>query len=1240
MNAPRGTPADWRTLALVTDGRSLIEASAGTGKTWTIAVLYLRLLLERGLSPRQVVVTTFTIPAAQELRERLRGKLEWALAHAGTQPADDAVLDADETWLRARWEDDPAARAQDVARLHLALAEMDIAPINTLHALCRRVLTDHPFACGVSFALGELVPGDALLKEVAEDLWRRLQQGDGSDPLAALQACGEPDLTLPSLITHLQTCLAPGVEVVSERMPDLAAALPAQWAPRLRELAVRDGCLASKAKLRRAWPQLADYIDTRTVMPTPDSINALEAAGKFTGINKGAQSDPGVQQAAAFSATVAPLLRTLCEQSRCRFWEEATAFARAQIHARLESRHQLTFDALLGRVSDALAREADVGERPLADALFAAWPVALVDEFQDTDALQYGILDAIYRDDAGAPRGRLVMIGDPKQAIYRFRGGDIHAYRRAADQADADGRLTLDTNHRSSRHLVAAINELYAVGGAELSATQPHSINYVPVQASARRDDQPYVVNGQPCAQPLVLERLTPAPDSAPERCALALIVCANQIAAMLQSGDHMIGTEPVQPSDIAVLLPTGRAIADLRDLLAARGVPCVTSTRASVLQTDIARELQVILHAVAHESDLGALRAAAATRLWGDSYAELGARADDVTRWQGMAEAFRQWHAAWRARGIQSVVNLLMAHMAPRYLRTLGGERALTDLRHLGELLQVQAETLDGTEALLAWLHAARTAPELATDSADAAQLRIESDAARVRLLTLHASKGLEFPIVFLPLMWNHGERCDAHMHVVNDATSGQRIVGFSTAARAAELTDLQDERCRVLYVALTRAIHACHVLLLPHDRPAKERGKPAGGTACSALDVMLARLPLFPALAADTPHIAWLEDWQPQAWHDFRSTADATAPRHARAMPPPASEPLPARHSFTTLVHGSQRDALDPQASAGDEADALATVSVLETDIADRDEPVAPPVATPAFDPSFRQPAVGQRVGATSVATPSLRAAGAFQPAASSAPHPPLQALAGVRGTDIGNAVHAIFEHRAVGVPLPAQHALIAQCLDDAGVRRRDMAPAALVTALGTRLQAALEAPLGLRHDPALALAALPATALRAEMEFHFPLQRVGMAALRQACASHGDPTLVPPGDRVLSGLMNGKIDLIFEHAGCFHVLDYKGNYLGDTLGHYQGDALRVRMDENHYRFQALIYTVAADRYLRQRIGARYRREQLGECVYLFVRAAGLAADAGIWRHRFPDTLLDTVAAVLTRHALPEPA
>ena len=1207
MSAPTSPPADWRALPLVPAGRSLIEASAGAGKTWTIAALYLRLVLERMLSPRQIVVTTFTDAAAQELRERVRGKLEWALrlAAADAAPATaETGQDSAAAWLCARWTDAAPQRALDLARLKLALAGMDVAPISTLHTLCSRVLAEHPFACGVGFTPGELVASDLLLGEVSEDLWRRLQQGDGSDELQRLQQAAGEKLNLQQLRERLGACLAPGVHIGVSPPVDLGQVLPLDWAARLRALVARDACLDKRSVLRRTWLALAQFIEDRAVFPDQGSIKTLREAGALKGILKGAREDAEVKAAVAFSVEVAPVLEVLHEQSRLRFWHALTVLAREQLHSRLRVRHQSTFDDLLTTVSAALAREAATDARPLADALFAAWPVALVDEFQDTDGLQYGILDAIYRDADGAVRGRLVMIGDPKQAIYRFRGSDIHAYRRAADQADADGRLRLDTNHRSSRLLVAAVNRFFDVAGRVLSSDDGHRIRYEEVASSGRRDAEPYTVDGKVCTQPLQIHYLAQVADASPVRRALALDVCANQIAALLASPAQRIGARRVQPTDIAVLLPARRDIVDLRDRLVLRGVPCVTSTRDSVFQSDVARELQVVLYAVSHQGDLPALRAAAATRLWGDSFSQMRQRADDVAGWQPVAEVFRRWQVAWRECGLQAVVDGLLGHLAPRYLQTPGGERVLTDLRHLGELLQAQSERTPGAEELLAWFTACRDADGGAEgEVADAAQLRIESDQARLRLMTLHASKGLEFPIVFLPLMWDQGERNGSGLHVVSDPRSGQRNIGFSAAAKAQELQDLQDERFRLLYVALTRAMHACHVYALAPDRPKHGGARDAAtGTARSALDVMLARLQpalraadgSFAALRAATPNIAWIEGWQPLERHDYAAAVGDDAPRHARALPPMPSGPVPARHSFTTLAHAAQRSALDPEASAGDEAEATP----------------AEPATLPDTD--------------VEAAAPSP-----------SPPHPALVALAAVRGVDIGNAIHAIFEHRAIGVPLAGQRDLVEHWLDAAGVRRQGYPRAALVEALVARLQAALEAPLGLEGDPELRLADLPAHAMRAEMEFTFMLDEVSMAAVQHVCARHGEADLVPPGTQTLSGLMNGKIDLVFQHDGRFHVLDYKGNYLGDGVDNYRGDALRASMDANRYRFQALIYSVAADRYLRQRLGAAYRRaEHLGECVYLFVRAAGLVPGAGIWRARFADALLTAVDEALGAH------
>lgn len=1180
-------PRDWRDLDLGEGGRSLIEASAGTGKTWTIAVLYLRLLLERGLSPRQVVVTTFTEAAAQELRERLRGKLRWAAQTAESEQPVTADAGVDALWLHARWEHDTDSRARDLQALRLALAEMDVAPVSTLHSLCRRILADQPFACGVAFVMGDMVASEAMLDEVAGDLWRRLQQGDDSDPLVALRAHAG-DLSRDKLQKGLKVCLAQGVSVGGMSTQEIASTLDPSWIPRLEEiLAGNVDTFTKTAALRRVFTELLSLLRDHSQLPSADSIKRLASASELTGVKKAFKGAPELLAAGRFAEACVPAIQGL----QIGFWREVAVVGRGEIQARLAARHQLTFDALISTVSEALTRELDAGgERPLADALFKAWPVALVDEFQDTDAMQYDILDAIYRDAHAAQRGRLVMIGDPKQAIYSFRGGDIHAYQRAASSADDTGRLTLDTNHRSSAALVAAINGFYEVGGKTLSTSDDNAISSEPVKASQRQAGAPYTIDGELCRQPLVIHYQSSAADSQPKRKAAALRMCADRIAELLQSRTHRIAGQLVQPSDIAVLLPTGRDIHALRDLLRARGVPCVTSTRSSVFATDTARELQSVLYATAYPADLGALRAAAATRLWGASFSQLQQWGDDVMQWQTVAGQFRQWHQDWQRRGVLYVVEQLITHMAPRYLQTLAGERALTDLRHLGELLQDQSEADAGFEELLAWLTVHRDADAASNDeAAEAAQLRIESDSARVRLMTLHASKGLEFPIVFLPLMWNHGEQRAGDLHVLTDPTTGASRVERSAAAAGIKAQELQDERFRVLYVALTRAIHACHVLALDVKRTTGANStKQFEGTARSALDAMLSRLasPLISTgLTASTTHVEWTEGWHPAKHCKFSPDVPVVVqPRAARPMPAWPTGPLPGKHSFTTLTHGEQREAINPEAAAGDETEATGAQAAVM------------PAAMPAV------------------------------------PRPELLALADVRGTDFGNAVHAVLEFRTIGESITAQRPLVERYLGDAGVRRKDLEQAPLVETLAARLQGALEAPLGLEGNPTLSLADLLAPDLRAEMGFHFALEDVSMSDLRAACAAHGEPHLVPTSQRVLSGLMNGKIDLTFHHDGRFHVLDYKGNYLGDTLADYTGDTLVAQMDRSRYRFQALLYTVAVDRYLRQRLGSGYRREQhLGECVYLFVRAAGLAPEAGIWRHRFSDGLLEAVGAVL---------
>ena len=1190
--------SDWRALPLAGDGRCLIEASAGTGKTWTIAVLYLRLLLECEWSPRQVVVTTFTIAAAQELRERLRERLTRAVMQAERAAAGAAVdassTDAGDAWLRERWSNPVTPARIDLIRLRLAQAEFDLAPITTLHSLCRKILADFPFESGSAFGTGELVSTEALDRELRDDLWRRLVQSesDHDDGDRAWFDAGRK-----SLDAALRIALAPGVRVREIDADALNDVMRPECAVLLRAF-IGDGdrFIRVNSALKSQLEDLIAFIDGGDPLaPLPDRLEKgiagpLEKQFKAAWLESSC-ADPAL----AFAEHAFQVLARASAPAR------ATALIRyrealmAQREHRLLARDQLTFDSLISRVRGALCGQ-DGGT--LAARLFETWPVALVDEFQDTDAQQYAILDRIYGDDEGNPRGRLVMIGDPKQAIYRFRGGDIHAYLAA--KKTATDRLTLDTNFRSSPGLVAAFNAFYAHVGTSMSQRAASEIGYENMSAAGNADDTPLTIDGMPYAKPLAFHLRADGDGNADERREAALIACAGQIAGMLQERRHRIGGTTLQPGDIAVLLPTNNDIARLRTLLAARGVPCVGAGKQSVFDTDSARDLLVLLYAIEHANAASAIRAALMTRFFGFTMHALHELADAPEQWERLARQFAAWKQQWRSNGVQAVVQSVIDANARAFVAAPDAERALTDVRHLCELLQEAGEHCDGPESLLAWFADQRGGDDASSEEAgDERQLRIESDARRVRLMTLHASKGLQFPVVMLPLMWAHSGR-KITMPQAYDAATGMRLIDLGSAdfdaAVVEDAFDDQDERFRVLYVAMTRAQHACHVYAFA------DGVDDAVDPKRSALSASIARIHQRSiegedAFAANVP-VAWsLAGW-PVSDATYRPDAAPMPPmRAARALPP--TPPYESRYSFSALTRPQRASAMD-DAAAGDEAPDAA------------DEPLQSVVAM-----------VDAR-------------ADADEPA-----HPQLATLAAIKGAEFGNALHAIFELRKIGQPMAQQFDLIRHCLLDEGVRIDAGALDATIARIARRVQETLDAPLLRGADPSPALARLPATHLRAEMEFNYALGEVAMQRLRAACASHGEPDLVPRGSpQVLRGLMNGKIDLVFQHAGRFHVLDYKSNFLGEQLSAYAPDALRAEMDRHDYRFQALLYSVAVDRYLRQRVPGYRRSDHLGAAIYLFVRAVGLAPHSGIWAHRFDDALIVAVDDVLATAAHAEAA
>ncbi|MCK7592793.1 UvrD-helicase domain-containing protein [Pseudomarimonas salicorniae] len=1157
---------DWRNLPL--EGRVLVEASAGTGKTWTLAMLYLRLLLEGGHAPEAIAVTTFTEAAAQELRGRIRARVREALDVLQGRPSGDAALDAYLSGL-------PTAPSRLAPRLKLALLDLDRAPIGTLHSLCLGVLREFPLLTGSDVLGLTLVDEPALRRALIDDIWReRMQSEQQADALTTwLLRKGRTFLqsTLPGL-------LQAGIEV---RRPDAAALADcalldeAARAPALRRL-VDDGSLYRRANaaVRTELRKLAERLEL--------GEDEAEANHKFPRLAEGHASlesladqfadgalerlggDPDFRFALRAGAAAMQARRLLggAALAECR---ERLLGLRQQ---RLQQNRSIGYDDMVERVHAAvLAADGELAER-----LFARWPVALIDEFQDTDPRQYAIFDRLFRGADGRPRGCLLMVGDPKQAIYAFRGGDIHTYQRAA--AASDQRLSLATNHRASREMVAALNELYAQGGDGFRIPPgPGHFGYVPVRPSNRRDDAPWRDDGRPLARPLRLHVLPSEddPQKAPLRVERAIDSCAALIAETLTRGDQRIGDAPLHAGRIAVLLPRHSDVTAMREALRRRGIPSSGAGRSDVFTTEWARALQLQLWSWLNPEDGDALREVLRSPLYRWPLSALHPAAQDP----GLLAAAHRANAAqaerWRRAGIQAAIGALVdARCADLLAEPGAGERALTDLRHLGELLAEAEAAGQRGEALWHWLAAQREQP---TQDADTRQLRIESDGRRVRLMTLHASKGLEFDWVLLPLMWNHTPR-SIDWPVAWDESAGQRVLDLGSPqwAEAAEAAarDDQRERLRVLYVALTRAVYRCDVWAMDPERLAHARARsPQDEAVRSALDLLLAPLFARPDAAA-LEQVAWLPGW-PEG--DARLGAESDASALPDWPPVPGAPVLDSLVSFSSLTH--------------------------------------------------------QRRSETRGAQDEVEAAADPEPAP---PHPTLLEWEPLRGATVGNALHAILERRAIGRTLAEQPALVEACLREQGwpPAHRDAVWRARVT---ERLDAALDTDLG----EGIRLAALPAAAQRAEMDFRMRLDAVSFARLKEALGDLGESRLLPASVplRAVSGLLSGKIDLVFEHAGRLHVADYKSNRLGPAVDDYLGGSLERAMDHSGYRFQALLYTLAVHRYLRQRRRDYDPGTHLGESWYLFLRGMGLAPGAGVWRRPFEPALIEAVDAVFAGDA-----
>ena len=1150
-------PLDSLTFPL--KGRQLIEASAGTGKTYTITALYLRLLLglgdinDKALGPDQILVVTFTEAATEELRDRIRSRIvEARHAFLSEQVKDDFLLA-----LKGQCKDLKAA----VQLLEQAIRQMDEAAIFTIHGFCQRMLKRHAFESGSLFETELTQDEESLIRSAVLDFWRTTVYPLSSDlsRIVLSESWKGPDALLKELRNllgysglQLQPDLSDSdLEKSFIQRKEQVSRFKAAWladAAELTDIIAQSGVNKSsyKKNLVPNWiEKVSAYADSVLLEPDKKLREILHRFSQSVLYEKTTKGDapehPLFCEVEAFVLSGFPVKEILLAQ------------AMQQVQHRLaESKRQQqvqTFDDLLSNLYQALDCDA---EGQLSKAIRTQFPVALIDEFQDTDPLQYGIFSRLYADQH---RSALIMIGDPKQAIYAFRGADIFTYiqaRRSVEQS-----YTLKTNWRSTNGMVKAVNTLFE--HAESPFIYDQDIPFMPVDASGRRGDGLTIEKD-------VLPALTVwagdddellSKSDYQQRFAQAT---AAQIDRLL-SGEALLNGKTIKGNEIAVLVRDRYEADEIRQaLLGYERSSVYLSSKDSVFDTPEAHDLALVLAAIENPTDERSLRAAMATDVMQLNLQALDRYNHDEIAWEALVTEFTEYQEIWEQRGVLPMLHRVLhrRNLAAQLRSQPNGDRRLTNLLHLAELLQQASTVVEGQAGILRWINEQMSSSIMNT--ADEQVLRLESEQNLVTIVTVHKSKGLEYPVVFLPFVCGFRESKKTLFH------DGQGlpvldIVGTEENIEKAQQEVLAEE-LRLLYVALTRSAYKCY-LGVAHVKSGNKKQSTLPKTALGHLllkgdDSLSEALGKLQAQCADI-------QLEPPPEHggqkDMFAFSGLSEPERLAARP------------FTGKVVRDWRMS-SYSALSKHKSKSLPELPGLDLEVADE-----------------------------------LSRADEIQDEQSIFAFP--------RGAHAGTFLHTVFEEISFNAYQTETYAeQISEQLLLAGFDQKwaEVIDRLIKDVLSAKLD---EKGLSLSKisdnnrlvemEFMLSAKGINAKALSDVIRQHEPLS-----------VAAGELDFEP-----LKGMLKGFIDLTFRHEGRYYVLDYKSNYLGDNPDCYDQASMSVAMLDHRYDLQYLLYTLAVHRLLKQRIRGYSYEEHFGGVYYLFLRGVQPESSTGIFNCR-PDEAL----------------
>ncbi len=832
-----------------------------------------------------------------------------------------------------------------------------------------------------------------------------------------------------------------------------------------------------------------------------------------------------------------------------------------------------SYDDLLIHLQNALSHP-QFGAK-LCERLRRAYPVALVDEFQDTDPVQYNIFRKIY---AGNNETALFMIGDPKQSIYSFRGADVFVYLQAREETPAKNRYGLDSNYRSTRSFLDALNEFFRLFANPFLL---NSISYQPVKAGNKDMDCLRIENG--ADEPFEIRYLAKPDDAKPfnkkEAKDFAAKDTAAQIKKMLfdaQNKQAKIGEQPLQAKDIAVLVRNHKQADLVKKELKEQGINCIIHSKSDVYKSEEARRLYIVLNAVANPSDESLVTAALSTALFNYNGSELFELKENGIEWTAKLEQFYRWHQLWRERNFSFFFGTMMQEVkiAETIMKRRDGERMLTNLIHLAGLLRNEEQQSGcAMHALLKWMLKKRNEEK---NEVDEEQLKLESDENLVQVITQHYSKGLEYPVVFCPFLWYKKRLDDQGAPIAyHDSTDHNRAIldlnGKNDPDREKkkfmQAREALEESLRLAYVALTRAKQKCVVYWVE-----------AKGAKISPMGYLLSgeKQTLTELKAACFKGSKDESDFSEK----YRESINKLS-RHSSIKVEKLDEIDHGMDNITFMIpHETLRAKIFQRSVPLSGGEGLSSFSSLTREDAQIEG-----------EPFEYYDEIVERNN-----EPDFTASNIFGFPKGPAP---------------GTAIHHIFEHINFAEE-ERWDEIILKYLQQENIE--DRWQPVVQRMLWRTVHKSL-----ISSEPSLRLSAISPNQMVQEMRFHFTNGNIELADLLPIIRTGSDTNEIP--DRFADeGLLTGFIDLTFCFGGKYYILDYKTNYLGDKTEDYSQEGLNEAMNDHFYDLQYHLYLVALHRFLNQKLPAYDYAKHIGGALYLFVRGINEDNDAGIYFNR-PD-------------------